>query len=112
MLSFSRNLLEEANMNAIRKAVVVALLAVWSFPAASLAKSEPASAPAVPSMLTKNGNGRTPAAQTTGSSEAASFAEREQQAQQLQDFKGGGVSIYVGSGVLLVLVIVLLILLI
>lgn len=88
----------------------MALLAVWCFPAASLAKPEPSTAPNVPSLLTTSG-GRTQAGQSAPKSEAASFAEREQQAQELQDFKGGAVSIYIGSGVLLVVVIVLLILL-
>ena len=41
-----------------------------------------------------------------------SFAHREQQAPNLQDFKGGSAVIFVGSGTVLILVIVLLILLI
>ena len=45
-------------------------------------------------------------------SESASLATREQQARHLQDFKGGGVTIYIGSGVLLIVLIILLILLI
>ena len=45
-------------------------------------------------------------------SEAASLATRERQARNLQDFKGGGVTIYIGSGVLLIVLIILLILLI
>jgi len=103
-------------MKRIRRAAVFAtLLAVWCFPMVSSAKafsSEPA-----PSAITL---GRAPSAATTSgtaatsssSSEAATLATREQQARSLQDFKGGGVSIYIGSGVLFIALIILLILLI
>ena len=103
-------------MKRIRKAAVFAtLLAVWCFPMVSSAKAfsgEPASAGAMarsgPSAATTSGTAATPAS----SSEAASLATREQQARSLQDFKGGGVSIYIGSGVLFIALIILLILLI
>jgi len=55
--------------------------------------------------------GRTAAAFASGS-EAASLTTREQQARNLQDFRGGGVTIYIGSGVLLIVLIILLILLV
>jgi hypothetical protein len=61
-----------------------------------------------PSASTTSSTAATP----SGNSEAASLATREQQARSLQDFKGGGVSIYIGSGVLFIALIILLILLI
>jgi len=102
-------------MKRVRTAVVFAtLFAVWCFPMVSSAKalSEPA-APApmfarAPTTATTAGTAATPAS----ASEAASLATREQQARDLQDFKGGGVSIYIGSGVLFIVLIILLILLI
>ena len=103
-------------MKRIRKAAVFAtLLAVWCFTMVSSAKalsSEPASSAITsgraPSAATTSGT----AATSSSSSEAASLATREQQARSLQDFKGGGVSIYIGSGVLFIALIILLILLI
>ena len=91
------------------------LLAVWCFPMVSSAKALSSEPAASAGML-----GRAPGASTTtgaaathsGGSEAASLATREQQARSLQDFKGGGVSIYIGSGVLFIALIILLILLI
>jgi hypothetical protein len=98
-------------MNRIRGAVVATLLAVWCFPAVGSAKalsSEPVSAAA---MVSRAGTtGTAPA--SPSASESASLATREQQARTLQDFKGGGVTIYIGSGVLFVVLIILLILLI
>ena len=102
-------------MNAIRHIVVAALLAVWSFPAMALAKNEPASPPPLPALVTSTAAPGAAEQRAAEKDAAARYAARDQQAQQqnLQDWKGGeGVSIYVGSGVLLVLVVVLLILLI
>src|SRR5690349_7011092 len=101
-------------MTMLRRLVVVALLAVWSFPAVSLAKPEPASPPPLPALVT---SGSAPAAYGQGASqntEAAQLAAREKQDQQLQNFQGGeGVSIYVGGGaVTLVLLIILIVLLV
>ena len=45
-------------------------------------------------------------------SEATELAQREQQAQDLQDFRGGAVYLYFGSGVALVLLIILIVILI
>ena len=103
-------------MKTIRGLVVATLLAIWCFPAVSSAKSLSAVDPApLPGLVTstsgKTEAGTTAAAATT-SSEASDLATREQQSRNLQDFKGGYAVIYVGSGVVLVLVIVLLILLI
>ena len=53
----------------------------------------------------------TSAASSTDS-QAASLAQREQQSRNLQDFKGGTAVVYIGSGTVLVLLIILLIVLI
>jgi hypothetical protein len=99
-------------MKRIRAAVIATLLGVWCFPMVSSAKalsSEPVpSAARVARTPTTAGTAATP----SGGSEAASLTRREQQARALQDFKGGGVTIYIGSGVLLILLIILLIILI
>jgi hypothetical protein len=105
-------------MNRIRAGVIATLLGVWCFPMVSSAKalsSEPVSPAALVSEAGKTGQTRTtggPEAAPSSDSEAVSLATREQQARNLQDFKGGGVTIYIGSGVLLILLIILLILLI
>ena len=99
-------------MNKIRGLVVGVLLAVWCFPALSSAKSlppEPAQPPAF--AATETTETGTSAASSTGS-ESGGLAQREQQARNLQDFKGGSAVIFVGSGTVLILLIVLLILLI
>jgi len=98
-------------MNKIRGLVVAVLLGVWAFPAVSSARTapEPApiSAPASPSSapVATAPIGNSDSAQTT------SLAAREQQAKNLQDFKGGSVAIYASSGAVLVAVIILIILL-
>ncbi len=100
-------------MNRIRAGVIATLLGVWCFPMVSSAKalsSEPESPAA---MIVRAGTtGRTTTATPAHASEAASLATREQQTRNLQDFRGGGVTIYIGSGVLLIVLIILLILLI
>jgi hypothetical protein len=96
----------------VKGLVVAALLAIWCFPAVSLAKPMPADPAPLPSAVTSTRAPVAAAAQTTESAEAASLAQREHQSQNLQDYKGGAAVVYVGSGVLLVVVIVLLILLI
>ena len=106
-------------MNKIRGLVVGVLLAVWCFPALGSAKGLPAQPVPSPALLA---TGTTPGGDTAPSSEASSeasstgaesagFAQRERQATNLQDFKGGSAVIYVGSGTVLILVIILLILL-
>ena len=99
-------------MNRIRATVVATLLAVWCFPMASSAKalsSEPESPAA---MVTRAGTSESTAATPSRDPETASLATREQQTRNLQDFRGGGVTIYIGSGVLLIVLIILLILLV
>lgn len=105
-------------MNRIRAAAVATVLGVWCFPMVSSAKalsSEPAPSAAivarVPEAASAIATGGTAAAPSSAS-EAASLAAREHQARDLQDFRGGGVTIYIGSGVLLIVLIILLILLI
>lgn len=103
-------------MNRMRAAVIATLLGVWCFPMVSSAKalsSEPAWSPAMVERAPVNPPMSGGAATTPASGpEAASLAAREQQARDLQDFRGGGVTIYIGSGVLLILLIILLIILI
>jgi hypothetical protein len=88
----------------LRPLLVVVLLSVWCFPATG--QTAP-SAAIQRGAAVSHESSRTPPA-----SEAEALAARERQAPDLQDFKGGGVSIYIGSGVLLVLVIVLVLILI
>ena len=98
-------------MNQIRGTVVAVLLAVWCFPAVSSAKALPPESPPPPASVAT----ATTAASSTGAESAslsASLAQRERQTPNLQDFKGGGVTIYIGSGVLLIVLVILLILLI
>jgi len=100
-------------MNRIRAGVIATLLGVWCFPMVSSAKalsSEPE--PLSATVTRTTGTTDSSAAPSPRGSEAASLATREQQARSLQDFKGGGVTIYIGSGVLLIVLIILLILLI
>jgi hypothetical protein len=96
-------------MNAFRRIVVAALLAVWCFPAVSMAKSAPRDEAPLSAPAGSNGSATV---STTNGGETESLATREQKAQQLQDFKGGGVVIIAGSGAMLVVVVILLILLV
>jgi hypothetical protein len=96
-------------MNAIRRLVVAALLAVWCFPAVSMAKSAPKDPAPISAQVASTG---TAAVSESNGVETESLATREQKARQLQDFKGGGVVIIMGSGAALVVVIILLILLV
>ena len=105
-------------MNRIRAGVIATLLAVWCFPMVSSAKALSSQPESLAAMVTRAGTtaqtGMTECSAATpqSGSEAASLATREQQTRNLQDFRGGGVTIYIGSGVLLVVLIILLILLI
>lgn len=86
----------------LRRIVVAALLAAWSFPAAAApAQSEPTP------IAEKAQSART----VDTRSEVAQYAQREQQAPANQNFQGGGVSIYIGGGVLTAALIILLIVL-
>ena len=106
-------------MRALLRIVVVTLLAAFSFPAVSQAKSGAGPAPMGqvdtgplrPRADRSDPSSIAPSPAPSGPS-LAELAAREQQAQQLADFRGGDVYIYAGSGVVLVLVVVLLVLLI
>ena len=94
-------------MKTFRTAVIAVLLAIWSFPAVSLAAPPPsppaATQPVAPAPATQK---------QAAPDEATEMAQREQQASDLQDFKGGAVYLYFGSGVALVLLIILIVILI
>jgi peptidoglycan/LPS O-acetylase OafA/YrhL len=96
---------KEAVMKAIRRAVVAALLAVWCFPAVSLAKSEP---PAPAPVVAQTTAPRAPAASAGTAAESESLAAREQKAPDLQDFKGGAAVVYIGGTTLLVILLIIL----
>jgi hypothetical protein len=98
-------------MNGIRGTVFATLLTVWCFPMVSSAKALSSEPPAPVAAFGRAGRADSAATPSSGS-EAASLASREQQSRDLQDFRGGGVTIYIGSGVLLIVLIILLILLI
>jgi hypothetical protein len=95
-------------MKTFRTVVIAALLAIWAFPATSLARPLPASRPVAAQPVA-------PVAVTNESAaagEAKQLTQREQQSQDLQDFRGGAVYLYFGSGVALILLIILLVILI
>jgi len=95
-------------MNAIRRVVVATLLAVWCFPAVSMANSAPRS----PAPVSAESAPTVPAtAPSTAGAERGALATREHQAPQLQDFKGGQVYVYIGGSVLVVVLVVILVLL-
>ena len=94
-------------MKSLQRLVVAVLLGVWCFPAVSVAG---------PPLPTRNGevvshasSGASPA-RPLAQTEQSALAAREKQSQDLQNFKGGGVYIYLGGGATLILVIILLIL--
>jgi hypothetical protein len=85
----------------LRGIVVAALLAAWSFPAVAATAAPTQPAPIVETArITRSAN---------GSTEAARYGAREQQAAANQTFQGGGVSIYIGGGVLTAALLILLI---
>jgi hypothetical protein len=94
-------------MNKIRGLVVAVLLGVWAFPAVSSAKTAPDPAP----ISAPASTAPAPAASDEGA-RTTSLAAREQQAPNVQDFRGGAVAIYASSGAVLVAVIILIILLV
>jgi hypothetical protein len=107
-------------MTAFRRVVVALLLSIWAFPAVSWAKAEavatPGPAPSAPAPRAPTPSAPAPSTGRTGLAlavELATLAAREQQARELQDFRGGeGVNIYIGGGALMVVAIILLIVLI
>ena len=103
-------------MRGLMRFAVVTLLAAFSLPSVSQAKSGPGPTPigqldTGPLRSRADRSDSSSPVSSSGSS-LADLAAREQQAKQLADFRGGGVYIYAGSGALLVVVVVLLVLLI
>jgi hypothetical protein len=106
----------------LRRTVVVALLAAWSFPATGLARTQNATddataARAAPARgLTEatesSAPGVTTPSATAPASGSPSYAEREKQSRGLEDFQGKEGYIYIGGGALTVVLIVVLLLLI
>jgi Flp pilus assembly protein TadB len=101
-------------MRAFRMAVVMVVIAAIFSPAMGMAKTEqrtpPVAAQQVASTEVALGDAAARAvnAQTR---EASQYAQREQQSQGVRDFRGGAVYVYFGSGVVLALIIILLLLL-
>jgi len=95
-------------MNALQRLVIAALLGIWCFPAVSLAAPLPTPSAAAGSSASSGASPRQPSAQT----EASDLGAREKQAQDLQNFKGGGAYIYIGGGATFVLLLILLIILV
>ena len=98
-------------MRIFRTVVVAVLLGAFFSPAIGMAKTEPRVAPAVTEPV--SGAAATPTSSSTSSSssEGAQYAQREQQSQEAQNFKGGAY-VYIGSGAVLVLLILLIVLLV
>ena len=94
-------------MRAFRMAVVAVVIAAIFSPAMGM---PPVAAQQAASTQVALGNGAARAvnAQT---SEGAQYAQREQQSQGVRDFRGGAVYVYFGSGVVLALIIIILLLL-
>jgi hypothetical protein len=98
-------------MKAFRTVVVAVILAAMFAPASrALAKSEPRTAPAATETVPVPVRTVATTALTAVAAEAARYAAREQQSQDVQNFKGGAVYVYFGSGLVLALVIILLVL--
>lgn len=107
-------------MKLFRTVVVAVILGAMFSPAISQAKTDPATAPVPARQIVQTGVTLAGAVastanalntQTTQSSESSQYAQREQQSKDVQDFKGGAVYVYFGSGLVLALIIILLILL-
>ena len=98
-------------MRIFRTVVVAVLLGAFFSPAVGLAKTEPRVAPAVTEPVSGAAPAPTSGSTSSSSSEGAQYAQREQQSQDAQNFKGGAVYLYFGSGVVLALIIIILLLL-
>jgi hypothetical protein len=102
-------------MKSLRRLIVAVLLGVWCFPAVSVAAPLPAASADVGSRASSGASSArsgASSARPSAQTEGAALGAREEQSQDLQNFKGGGVYIYLGGGVALVLAIILLILII
>ena len=100
-------------MRAFRTVVVAVIIGALFSPAMALANSEPRTAPVAARAIASTSVALVNAAAGTmnaQSSEASQYAQREQRSQNVQDFKGGAVYVYFGSGLVLALVIIILLL--
>jgi hypothetical protein len=102
-------------MKAFRTAVVAVVIGAIFSPAMGMAKTEARTPPveaqqqaASTALAVTNAVASTVNAQST---EASQYAQREQKDQSVQNFKGGAVYVYFGSGVVLALIIIILLLL-
>ena len=101
-------------MKAFRTVVVAVILGAMFSPSISLAKTESRTPPVAAQQVNRTALALANAAAgavNAPTSESAQYAQREKQSQDLQDFKGGAVYVYFGSGLVLALIIILLILL-
>ena len=101
-------------MRAFKTAVVALVIAAIFSPAMGMAKTEQRTPPEAAQQIasTAVALGRVAASTANAqTNEAAQYAQREQQAQGVRDFRGGAVYLYFGSGVVLALIIIILILL-
>jgi hypothetical protein len=98
---------KETEMKSLQRLVVLVLLGVWCFPAVSLAKPLPTPSAEVGGRASSGAAAEPPSIDTEG----AALGAREKLVRDLQNFRGGGVYIYMGSGAAVVLVVVLLLLL-
>jgi hypothetical protein len=92
--------------------VVAVILTAMFSPAAALAKSEPRTAPAATEQAPAAALTRSINVASSVVNEAARYAQREQTSQDQQNIKGGAVNIVAGSGLVLVLLIVLIVLIV
>lgn len=102
-------------MAMIRWTLIAMLFLAWTLPTTGLAAPAAANGGAPAPAQTAAAPARTPSARPSPASagdEAAGYAAREQQSSELQNYQGGAVVIYLGTGVLLVAVLVLLLLLV
>ncbi|HMF39490.1 MAG TPA: hypothetical protein VKQ32_02290 [Polyangia bacterium] len=100
-------------MRALRTGVVgLILISMLSGAAPALARSEPKPAPIAAEALQVATTVASAVSKLAAGDEASQYARREQQSQGVQDFRGGMVYVYFGSGLVLALVIILLILVI
>jgi hypothetical protein len=107
-------------MRILKTAVVAVVLCAMFSPAIGLAKTEPAVASVPARQVVQTGVALAGGVASTANalntqnaqtSESSQYAQREQQSKDVQDFKGGAVYLYFGSGLVLALIIILLILL-
>ena len=95
-------------------AVVAVVIGAIFSPAMGMAKTEARPPVAAEQKLASTAMALTNAVASTvnaQSTEASQYAQREQQSQNVQNFRGGAVYLYFGSGVVLALIIIIILLL-